>query len=196
MDTDDTRSGHINLFSGDKISMELTDIAPVETWAQIEKESFEKFNLQSSVFNTNGVRITGTNKWANRVCPEIKAIDKGQSFICATAHMNLANQAEQSKKPVIEECDAGMVKMVVPIFVEDQFIGTAGGCGLLLEDGEVDSFAINKITDIDEAHIEKLSENIAVITAQASDAACKFWVEKIDALILKYKASLNSPAST
>lgn len=40
--------------------MELTDIAPLEAWAQIENESFEKFNLQSSVFNADGIRITDT----------------------------------------------------------------------------------------------------------------------------------------
>ena len=113
--------------------MGLTDLAPLEAWAQIEKESFKKFNLQSSVFNTDGIRITDIKNWANKICPEIKSTDKGQSFICATAHMNLANQARQTKKPVIEECDAGLVKIVIPIFIDDEFLGAAGGCGLLLE---------------------------------------------------------------
>jgi hypothetical protein len=58
--------------------MELTDLAPLEAWAQIEKESFKKFNLQSSVFNTDGIRITETKNWANKICPEIKSTDKGQ----------------------------------------------------------------------------------------------------------------------
>jgi len=105
--------------------MKLTDIAPLETWARIENESFEKFGMQSSVFNVDGVRITDTKNWSNQLCPEIKSTDKGQTFICATAHMNMANQARETRKPVIEECDAGLGKIVVPIFVGDEFVGTA-----------------------------------------------------------------------
>ncbi|MBC8440797.1 MAG: PocR ligand-binding domain-containing protein [Deltaproteobacteria bacterium] len=173
--------------------MELTDLAPLEAWAQIEKESFKKFNLQSSVFNTDGIRITDTKNWANKICPEIKSTDKGQSFICATAHMNLANQARQTKKPVIEECDAGLVKIVIPIFIDDEFLGAAGGCGLLLEGGEVDLFSINKITDIDETIIEKLSEEIPVIPTQTAETIRDFFMKKVNTLVSKYQETINSP---
>jgi len=37
--------------------------------------------------------------------------------------MNIAAQAMRSRETVIEECDAGMIKLVVPIFLEDEFIG-------------------------------------------------------------------------
>jgi ligand-binding sensor protein len=162
--------------------MELTDIAPLDVWAQLENDAYEKFKLQSSVFNAAGIRITGTKNWANPLCPKIKSTDKGQTFICATAHMNMANEARQTREPVIEECDAGLVKIVVPIMVNDEFIGAAGGCGLLLNDGEVDAFAVNKITDIDEASVAGLSENIPVITTQTAQAACEFFTERIRAL--------------
>lgn len=175
--------------------MELTDIAPLEEWVQIEKEAFEKFNLQSSVFNTEGVRISGTKCWANKICPEIKSTDKGQTFICATAHMNMANQSKNEKAPVIEECDAGLFKIVVPIFFNDEFLGTAGGCGLVLEDGEVDSFAINKITDIDEDKIEKLSEKIPSITDETAETVGNFFIDKIHELVQKYQASVSSKVS-
>ena len=59
---------------------------------------------KSNVFNTDGIRITNNKVWVNRLCPAIKATDKGQSFICAVAHMNLANQAREEHRPVIEEC--------------------------------------------------------------------------------------------
>ncbi len=173
--------------------MKLSDIAPLESWAQIEKESFEKFNLQSSVFNPDGIRITDTSKWANRICPEIKSTDKGQSFICATAHMNMANQARRTRELVIEECDAGLVKIVVPIFIDDEYLGAAGGCGLLLDDGEVDSFAVNKITEISEARIKKLSDGVPVITAQTANSAGEFFMEKINAIVGKFKETVALP---
>ena len=163
--------------------MKLTDIAPLEDWARIENESFEKFGMQSSVFNVDGVRITDTKNWSNRICPAIKATDKGQTFICATAHMNMANEAKQTRKPVVEECDAGLLKIVVPIFAGDKFVGAAGGCGILMEGGEVDSFAVNKIVELEEDKVLELSEGVPVITRETAEAMCDFFTAQISSLV-------------
>jgi hypothetical protein len=77
--------------------VELTDLLPLEKWTQIENEIHQHSGLESNVFNTDGIRITDNKVWVNRLCPAIKATDKGQSFICAVAHMNLANQAKDEK---------------------------------------------------------------------------------------------------
>ena len=144
--------------------MELTDILPLEKWIKLEQEINRLSGLDANVFNTKGVRISNVKNWANRLCPAIKDTDKGQTFICAVAHMNLAAIAKNTRKSVIEECDAGIVKLVVPIFIKDEFIGAFGACGLLAEDGEVDSFMINKTTGIDEKKIESLSNDIKAVS--------------------------------
>jgi ligand-binding sensor protein len=76
--------------------MELVDLCPLETWAALEDEIYERSGLNPAVYDIAGVRINPRPRWPNRLCPEIKANPKGQSFICATAHMNMANQARQS----------------------------------------------------------------------------------------------------
>jgi ligand-binding sensor protein len=152
--------------------MKLTDVLPLETWKELEEETFKRSGLQASVFDVDGIRITDTKRWANRLCPVIKADDRGQSYICAVAHMNLANEARNTRKPVIGECDAGLSKLVVPIFVGDEFLGAAGGCGLLLDDGEVDSFMLNKTLDLPEEKTEALAEGIVSLsTAQMEELA-------------------------
>ena len=166
--------------------MKLTDIAPLDKWVELEKEINARFGLDSNVFNIDGVRISEFKKWANRLCPEIKATDKGQSFICAVAHMNIAGQAMESKQAVIEECDAGLVKIVIPIFVNDTFLGAVGACGALLEDGEVESFLINKITDIDEEKAESLATDIGTLKRSDADELANFVQQKIDAIIAEY----------
>ena len=129
--------------------MKLTDILPIEKWIALEKDLHNRYGLDVNVFDTSGVRISDFKEWVNRLCPAIKATDKGQSFICAVAHMNIAAQAMQTRRPAIEECDAGLVKIVVPIFMDDTFLGAVGVCGLLLVGGEVDPFLIEKIVGID-----------------------------------------------
>ena len=163
--------------------MELTDLLPLEKWAQLENDIHARSGLESNVFNTEGIRITDNKVWVNRLCPAIKATPKGQAFICAVAHMNLANQAKDEKKPVIEECDAGLMKIVVPIFVDGEYIGAIGACGLLPAGGEVDSFLVNKMTDIDEDEIESLCDDLAVIEANSAEEVAQFIWESIEAVV-------------
>ena len=169
--------------------MELVDICPLEKWAALEEEIFEKSGLNSAVYDINGIRINANPRWPNRLCPEIKDNPKGQSFICATAHMNLANEAAQSGQPVIEECDAGMVKVVVPISVDGTFLGAAGGCGLLLDGNEIDSFLINKIVGLEEEKVEALSEGIPSITMQKAEALGRFIQNRIEEIVSGFLSS-------
>jgi ligand-binding sensor protein len=154
--------------------MKLTDIYPIEKWTAFEKNIHEKSGMDANVFNPEGIRISEYKEWANRLCPAIKAIDKGQSYICAVAHMNIAVQAMQTRKPAIEECDAGLLKLVVPIFIGDEFAGAVGACGLLTEDGEVDAFLINKTTDMNEDVIQDLSEGIGTISRKKAEALAEY----------------------
>ena len=167
----------------------LMDLLPLDEWAAFENEIYDKTGLEASVFNVKGIRITDNKKWANRLCPEIKATDKGQAFICAVAHMNLAEIGRQTGEPVIEECDAGLVKLVVPIIVDGEFIGAFGACGLMLEDGEVDSFLINKITDIDEERVEELAPDVKTIPRADLETLRDRIKGRIDGLIADYAKS-------
>jgi len=166
--------------------MNLIDIAPAERWVELEQEINRRSGLDANVFNVDGYRISDCKNWANPLCPEIKATDKGQSFICAPAHMNIAVMAMKSRKTVIEECDAGLVKMVVPIFIAEEFVGAIGACGFLLDDGEVDSFLVNKMTEIDERKIEQLSAEIPSITTAKAESLGRYITEQVEMIVREY----------
>jgi ligand-binding sensor protein len=166
--------------------MKLTDLLTVEEWHELEQDIHERFGMDTNVFNTDGVRITTFKSWVNRLCPEIKSTDKGQSFICAVAHMNLAAMGQHTKKAVIEECDAGLVKIVVPIFVDGGFLGAFGACGFLLDDGEVDSFLVNKITDIPDDTVEELAQGIPTISTSQAEALVKYIENRIKNIVAAY----------
>ena len=165
--------------------MELTDIAPLEKWTSLEEEVVTRSGMDANAFNRDGIRISEFKHWANKLCPAIKATDKGQAFICAVAHMNIAALASQEKDVVIEECDAGLVKMVIPIFFKDDFVGSFACCGFILDDGEVDSFMINKTTEIDEQEIDTLSKDLQSITMEKAEELAAFIKEEINKLLAR-----------
>ena len=163
--------------------MKLIDIAPLQKWLELEQKIHERSGLNASVFDVAGVRITDFKRWANKLCPIIKADEKGQNYICAVAHQNIAAQAERTRQPVISECDAGLMKLAVPIFVNGEFLGVAGGCGYVLGDGEVDSFMVNKTIGIAEDKLKDLSADIPVMTMEQARAHTQFIRNAIDQII-------------
>ncbi|MBW1940951.1 MAG: hypothetical protein JRI28_06195, partial [Deltaproteobacteria bacterium] len=69
--------------------------------------------------------------------------------------------------------------------VGDEYLGVAGGCGLILDDGEVESFLISKTTDIDEDEIESLSDDISKITTDKAESLVAYIQKEIDRIVLR-----------
>ena len=166
--------------------MNLEDILSTEEWTDLESKVNRKFGLNASVFDKNGVRITGFKKWANSLCPIIQANEKGRSFICTVANQNLSQQARQTKKPVFAECDAGLLKLVVPIFVCDEFLGVFSGCGLLVDGGIVETFLIHKTTGINIGEIDRLSNDIAPIQMDKIGPIVDHLIYSIDDIVADF----------
>jgi ligand-binding sensor protein len=167
--------------------MELTDIAPVERWITLEDEIFRRTGLNGCVFNTAGVRLAGNRNWANGLCPVIKANEQGQTYICAIAHNQIAAESQRSRKPVIDECDAGMLKLVVPVFVENEFLGVIGGCGLLLDDGEINTFLIQRTTGIPEEKLEEVSHDVKTMTTVEAESIICFINRQLTEILSDYQ---------
>lgn len=172
--------------------MKLNDILPIDKWIALEKDLHNRYGLDVNVFDTSGVRISDFKEWVNRLCPAIKATDKGQSFICAVAHMNIAAQAMQTRRPAIEECDAGLVKIVVPIFLDDTFLGAVGACGLLLDEGEVDTFLIDKTAGIDEETAQNLAADVGTISTAGAESLAEDVTRRIVSIVSAYKNNRQS----
>jgi hypothetical protein len=71
----------------------------------------------------------------------------------------------------------------VPIFVNDEFVGAVGACGLLSEDGEVDAFLINKTTDMAEDVIEDLSLGIGALSREKAEGLAAYIQQELLTLI-------------
>ena len=101
--------------------------------------------------------------------------------------MNIATQAMRTKQPVIEECDAGMLKLVVPIFANNEYVGAVGACGFLLDNGKVDSFLVNKMTDISEDKVERLADGIPAITSEKTEILAQYIANQIAKIVTNYR---------
>jgi hypothetical protein len=74
--------------------MELTDILTKDEWARFEKELFERFQINCTVYDTSGTGVTGLPNWCNRLCPEIKANKDSLAAICAPGNQHFMAQGQ------------------------------------------------------------------------------------------------------
>lgn len=164
--------------------MVLTDILPTRGWAQFEKTLFDRFAINSAVYDHSGTGVTGMPRWCNRLCPQIKANPDSLAAICAPANQHFMAQAQKTRKSVIGECDAGLIKISVPIFVDNKFMGTAGGCGRLPEGGTVETFLIAKTVGLSEAQVSGLCHGLGTISPKKTQEMKNFietWIaDRVD----------------
>jgi ligand-binding sensor protein len=159
--------------------LKLLDILPTEGWIEIEREINRRSGLNPAVFDAEGVRITDFKKWANQLCPAIRQTDKGLKFICSVAHQNIATQALKTEKTVVDQCDAGLMKFAVPIFVDNEFLGVAGGCGMLMDDEQVDVYLVHRIAGMNEEAVKNLSADVETISNDRLSSVIDFLEKKV-----------------
>ncbi|MDI6796138.1 MAG: PocR ligand-binding domain-containing protein [Desulfatibacillaceae bacterium] len=165
--------------------MLLTDIMPKEDWAKFEKELNARFNLDCTVYNPDGISFSGEHLFCNSLCPQIKKHPEALATICASGNQNFTAQAKASGKPVIDECDAAMVKITVPIFVGEEFLGTVGACGALPPEGEVETFLVEKTTGLDEEKILELAGDIGVLTPEGAEQITEYILGRLEQILTK-----------
>jgi ligand-binding sensor protein len=162
--------------------MKLIDIAPVEVWQRLAQEIYDKFGFNGSIVDRDGVVVHLPAGWANKVCPAIKGSDDSR-VVCSSAQLSMAETARTTQKAVIKKCDVGFTKFVIPIFVNEEFLGTAGGCGILIEGGELDDFYISKLLHIEEEEeVKKLMETVKTSSIDKLEAAVEFVQNRIKEL--------------
>lgn len=140
--------------------MELIDIMTKEKWMELQGELHERFQLNADVMDSEGKRIAG-NTWGNELCHAIRDDKKGFGSICAPAGM-MFTQMMKEGEPFVEECDGGMARISMPIMMDGEFVGSIGGCGVVVDDGEVDTFTVGMMSDLEEGAIEKMTETVAI----------------------------------
>lgn len=159
--------------------MLLKELMPLEDWVNFEKAIHDATGMNAAVFDEAGVRLTSYVAWANGVCPCIKGDTGSAQAICAVAHQEIAREAQRTSQPAVAECDAGMLKICVPIIINGNFLGVAGGCGKLPEKGQLETFHVSRATGRSEAEIVALGDAIPRVSSADVQAAVDFIVDRL-----------------
>ncbi len=174
-------------YKEEKPSMTLVEMMSIEKWIEIEKEINRRSGLNAAVCDAAGVRITDFKKWANNLCPAIRKTEKGLKYICSVAHQNIAAQALKTGQTTVAECDVGLMKFAVPIFVDGEFLGVAGGCGLLRGQEQVDAYLVHRTVGMEEQAVKNLSDDIETIPTNRLASVIGYLENTVTEIIQEYR---------
>lgn len=158
--------------------MELTDIMPKEKWVELQNELYERFQLNADVMDKEGKRLAG-NTWGNELCKGIREDSKGLGAICVPAGMMFVHMLQEGE-PFVEECDAGMARVSIPIKVDGELVGAIGGCGLVVGDGEVDEFTIEMMSGLDAEQITHMAKTVPTATDEKVKEIQEYIQKRLD----------------
>jgi ligand-binding sensor protein len=154
--------------------MKMLDLLTKEQWTDFEKNLHNNWGVNACAYNEAGATFTGFKNFVNPLCKEIKAHPEGIQAICSVAHQHMAKQAKDKGATIIEPCDAGLLKICTPLFINDEFVGIIGGCGRLPEGEEVESFIVHKATGVTLEKVEELAKEVPTITMEKAQEMATF----------------------
>ena len=163
--------------------MLMTDLMTKEQWADFERKLHEERQLNACAYNAEGFTFTGFKNFINPLCAEIKSYPAGIQQICSVAHQHMAKQAQATGRTVVEQCDAGLLKITTPVFVDGEFVGIVGGCGRLAAGEKVETFAVHKATGSALDKVEDLAGKAPSITMSQADDIVEYLEEFVAKLV-------------
>jgi len=137
----------------------IYDIKSKEEWQRILDSFCQELGMPCAITDKENtvLQVSGQR---NPLCSKIRSIKEASSFICSQAQQFMAEAAKEKRRPIIDFCDAGMIKLVIPVFSESDFVGTLTACGAYIGGEELEAFFIEKSTKLNEQEIEALIQQV------------------------------------
>jgi ligand-binding sensor protein len=171
--------------------MTLTGLAPWEAWVAFERDFNERSGMNCCSIDEEGVRVTAYKAWANRLCPVIRGSPRSARAICEDQTVELLEHAKSGTGAEVAACKAGLVRVFVPVRVKGRLLGMVGGCGLLPQDGEVNTIAISSTTGLGKDKIAALRRDIGRISPGEIEALVHHLEGEIQEIALQLEKKIQ-----
>ncbi|MFC1834510.1 PocR ligand-binding domain-containing protein [Thermodesulfobacteriota bacterium] len=93
------------------------------------------------------------------LCASVRGDKEALTFICAQTNTAMLAVVGKRLQPEVDLCEAGLIRIVVPIVRNDTLIGQVTACGLASHDDEPDAFLVSKQLDISEEKVAGLAKS-------------------------------------
>lgn len=133
-----------------------------QTWQKLLDKTETALSLPTALLNPDNMILQRSGE-RNELCNEIRSRKKALPAICGQSQQFMAKTARTKKMVVVEICEAGMAKFVVPVFHGKNYLGCITSCGCRLPETSIETYLIEKIADISADAVANMTENVPVV---------------------------------
>jgi len=136
--------------------MEPFDVKTKEEWETLLNGLSNKVKMAASLTDKDGnIILTKGNRYP--LCAKIRENKGSLTFICSQTNRAMLVEVMGTMRPVVDLCEAGLCRMVVPIIAQGKMAGMVTACGVAIEGEEIDEFLIAKQAELSEDEVAELA---------------------------------------
>lgn len=158
------------------------DILSEEQWSEILKAFSAELDMVATLVDPRGNILLHVGDYTD-ICIMVRKRPQSLTFVCGQTSQALMTQAQRTKGPVIEPCQIGLCKLLIPIFSGEEFIGAVAACSRALAGEELDPFMVAQELGISEQEAESLLSSVPKIEEEKLTDVALYWEDRIKELI-------------
>jgi len=156
----------------------LFEIRDRDGWSAILGEIAAELGMVATLVDPQGMILLHEGEYPE-TCLRVRRRPQSLTFVCGQSSQALMKQAERSRGPVVELCQIGLCKMVIPIFSGDRFIGAVASCSRALVGEELDPFLLSQELGIGEEEARGLLASSGEVEEERVWEVARRWAGRL-----------------
>lgn len=137
------------------------DVKSKDEWTEILNRFSAQVNMTACLTDESGSQLFCSGE-RYPLCSSVREHKDALTFICAQTNTAMLAVVKKRLQPEVDLCEAGLVRLVVPIVRNNELIGQVTACGLAAEDDELDTLLVSKQLGMPEAEVADLAKSTPV----------------------------------
>jgi len=170
--------------------MKLLDIFGVDEWDKLLGSFKTVIGIAPITIDAGGNPVSSPC-FTCEACRMIKSTPEGARR-CKEGHVKMVAEARQSRKALVKFCHARFLKVTIPIFNGEEFLGITGGCNVLPENATIDDefyFTLGREIGVDGAKLGAEVRKAKKVSNAIIDMQVQTLMHRIKSKMMQYAQS-------
>ena len=142
--------------------MNLYDVRTEEEWQQVLDDLCESLSMPTALVSPDSFVLQESGE-RHELCKAIRANKESLIGICARTQKFMSKEAKTTRRPVTVSCEANMAKCMIPVFSDEEFVGSVVVCGTAIPEEEITPDMIAKSINRSEAEVNRMIQRVPVV---------------------------------
>lgn len=138
------------------------EIMSPEQWDELLEELASDSLMTAALLDAEG-SILRTHGRRNALCKMIRREGESMSAVCSQTSTSMLGMVRLTLAPVIEECEAGMLRVVIPVVRGGVLAYQVALCGRLAHGGRIESFLLSRLMRVGEDDVTDLARSVTLV---------------------------------